>query len=293
VVSKRPKTRQHNVSQCDNQLLMNTNFDSMPSLRDCRSTLRIHCALSRKTLLFVFGAIFFLQSITCCSCCQTCFWPRLVRTSASGSPPHRHHESLTFVGTTVSGTYSRATSVAVAVVRQQPFSATYARTLLLEKLSTFKELVLSPKSITGTRSKVLIVSIAAAVVVGGMATMQRCRSRDSPFQRSGIRMRSDPQDKELEKAKDGKDTTTKEASNLSAAMIGAIGFYKNFISPLLPPACRFVPTCSQYGVQAITEFGPTRGAILTSWRLLRCSPFGGKGYDPPRWPPVKYTYSSY
>lgn len=58
---------------------------------------------------------------------------------------------------------------------------------------------------------------------------------------------------------------------------GSIGFYKNFISPLLPPACRFLPTCSQYGVQAIEEFGPTKGAILTAWRLLRCSPFGGKG----------------
>lgn len=80
---------------------------------------------------------------------------------------------------------------------------------------------------------------------------------------------------------------------VSSAMVGAIGFYKTFISPLLPPACRFLPTCSQYGVQAIEEFGPTKGAILTAWRLLRCSPFGGKGYDPPRWPPVHYTYGSY
>ena len=81
--------------------------------------------------------------------------------------------------------------------------------------------------------------------------------------------------------------------NISASMVGAIGFYKNFISPLLPPACRFLPTCSQYGVQAIEEFGPTKGAILTAWRLMRCSPFGGRGYDPPKWPPVPYTYGSY
>ncbi|KAL7581686.1 hypothetical protein ACA910_022231 [Epithemia clementina (nom. ined.)] len=81
--------------------------------------------------------------------------------------------------------------------------------------------------------------------------------------------------------------------SLSTGMVASIEFYKQFISPLLPPACRFVPTCSRYGVQAIQEFGPGKGAILIAWRLLRCSPVGGKGYDPPKWPPVPYTYSSY
>jgi len=84
-----------------------------------------------------------------------------------------------------------------------------------------------------------------------------------------------------------------EKSSVSSGMVAAIGIYKNFISPLLPPACRFVPTCSQYGVQAIEDFGATKGAVLTAWRLLRCSPFGGRGYDPPKWPPVFYTYGSY
>ena len=92
-------------------------------------------------------------------------------------------------------------------------------------------------------------------------------------------------------SKSGKSSSSND--NISASMVGAIGFYKNFISPLLPPACRFLPTCSQYGVQAIEEFGPTKGAILTAWRLMRCSPFGGRGYDPPKWPPVPYTYGSY
>lgn len=80
---------------------------------------------------------------------------------------------------------------------------------------------------------------------------------------------------------------------VTAAMVASIGFYKKFISPLLPPACRFLPTCSQYGVQAIEQFGPTKGAILTAWRLLRCSPLGGRGYDPPKWPPVAFNYGSY
>lgn len=79
----------------------------------------------------------------------------------------------------------------------------------------------------------------------------------------------------------------------TAAVVSAIGFYKKFISPLLPPACRFLPTCSQYGVQAFEQFGLQKGAILTAWRLLRCSPFGGRGYDPPKWPPVAYNYGSY
>lgn len=84
-----------------------------------------------------------------------------------------------------------------------------------------------------------------------------------------------------------------DSNPLSSGMISALGFYKGFISPLLPPACRFVPTCSQYGVQAINEFGPGKGSILIAWRLMRCSPFGGKGFDPPRWPPVGYTYGSW
>lgn len=93
---------------------------------------------------------------------------------------------------------------------------------------------------------------------------------------------------------DGDDAATAENDDaMTTGMVAAIGFYKQFISPLLPPACRFVPTCSQYGVQAIKEFGPTKGGILTAWRLLRCSPIGGKGYDPPKWPPVPFTYSSY
>lgn len=45
--------------------------------------------------------------------------------------------------------------------------------------------------------------------------------------------------------------------------------YKAFISPLLPPACRFVPTCSEYAIASIQTFGPAKGAVLTAWRILR------------------------
>ncbi|CAM9370934.1 unnamed protein product [Discosporangium mesarthrocarpum] len=69
------------------------------------------------------------------------------------------------------------------------------------------------------------------------------------------------------------------------SMISLIKLYKRELSPLLPPSCRFQPTCSVYAVDAIEKFGPSKGAVLTAWRLMRCNPFAGRGYDPPQWPP--------
>jgi len=59
-----------------------------------------------------------------------------------------------------------------------------------------------------------------------------------------------------------------------------IKFYQRAISPLLPPSCRFTPTCSQYAVEAITKYGIFKGTWLAIKRLLRCHPWGGCGYDP-------------
>ena len=59
-----------------------------------------------------------------------------------------------------------------------------------------------------------------------------------------------------------------------------IRFYRKFISPLTPPSCRFVPTCSQYAIEAITKHGPFKGGWLALKRILRCRPGGGSGYDP-------------
>jgi uncharacterized protein len=58
--------------------------------------------------------------------------------------------------------------------------------------------------------------------------------------------------------------------------------YQKFISPLLPPSCRFYPTCSEYGIEAISKYGILKGGILTTWRILRCNPFSKGGYDPVR-----------
>lgn len=70
----------------------------------------------------------------------------------------------------------------------------------------------------------------------------------------------------------------------SAVLIAPIRFYRRFVSPMLPPSCRFVPTCSQYAIEAIQVHGPLKGLALAARRLLRCHPItwlgGSSGFDP-------------
>lgn len=56
--------------------------------------------------------------------------------------------------------------------------------------------------------------------------------------------------------------------------LATLRFYKREISPILPPSCRFIPTCSEYAMDSFKKFGVKKGFILTAWRLLRCNPFG-------------------
>lgn len=67
---------------------------------------------------------------------------------------------------------------------------------------------------------------------------------------------------------------------LARALIATIRFYQKGISPLTPPVCRFVPTCSQYGAEAIERYGAARGGWLLLRRLARCQPFCRGGWDP-------------
>jgi hypothetical protein len=69
----------------------------------------------------------------------------------------------------------------------------------------------------------------------------------------------------------------KQAERLVQTMLGG---YKRLVSPLLPPACRYVPTCSEYAAEAVVRHGIVRGAWLAAGRVLRCQPWGGAGYDP-------------
>lgn len=66
---------------------------------------------------------------------------------------------------------------------------------------------------------------------------------------------------------------------LSKFLIGLIRIYQKFISPLKPPTCRFYPTCSHYGLEAVKRFGPFKGSWLTIKRLLKCHPFHPGGID--------------
>jgi putative membrane protein insertion efficiency factor len=56
--------------------------------------------------------------------------------------------------------------------------------------------------------------------------------------------------------------------------------YRKLLSPLLPSACRYHPTCSQYALDALAEHGPIYGLLLAMWRIVRCAPWGSYGFDP-------------
>ena len=74
---------------------------------------------------------------------------------------------------------------------------------------------------------------------------------------------------------------------LSWPLVVLIKAYQRFISPLSGPSCRFVPSCSQYALDALESHGPLVGAWLALWRLLRCNPLNGGGYDPVPPPPQR------
>lgn len=67
---------------------------------------------------------------------------------------------------------------------------------------------------------------------------------------------------------------------MKRAMLWLIRFYRQSISPNTPPACRYIPTCSQYALTAIERYGAWRGGWMAFWRVLRCNPFSKGGYDP-------------
>lgn len=67
---------------------------------------------------------------------------------------------------------------------------------------------------------------------------------------------------------------------MKVLLIGLVRGYKVFVSPLLPPSCRFYPTCSQYAIEALETHGVLKGSWLTVSRICRCHPFHPGGYDP-------------
>ena len=68
---------------------------------------------------------------------------------------------------------------------------------------------------------------------------------------------------------------------LKKILIGLIKFYRNYLSGLkTAPTCKYYPTCSEYGLEAIEKYGALKGGLLAVWRILRCNPFSKGGYDP-------------
>jgi putative membrane protein insertion efficiency factor len=67
---------------------------------------------------------------------------------------------------------------------------------------------------------------------------------------------------------------------MRAIVVGLLAAYKRWISPLLPPACRFHPTCSEYAREAVATHGLWRGTGLALWRVMRCQPLSRGGFDP-------------
>ena len=67
---------------------------------------------------------------------------------------------------------------------------------------------------------------------------------------------------------------------VAAALAGLVRVYQWTLSPLIGPVCRYMPSCSEYAIEALHTHGPVRGAWLTTRRLCRCHPWGGHGYDP-------------
>jgi hypothetical protein len=66
------------------------------------------------------------------------------------------------------------------------------------------------------------------------------------------------------------------------ASTGLIRIYRRYLSPMLPPSCRFTPSCSLYTLQAIEKYGVTKGIFMGVSRVLRCHPFSKGGFDPVR-----------
>lgn len=77
-----------------------------------------------------------------------------------------------------------------------------------------------------------------------------------------------------------RDDNDRGSSTLSQALTWIVIFYREAVSPLFPPSCRFEPTCSEYALEALKVHGALRGSVLTMWRILRCAPWSKGGWDP-------------
>ncbi len=64
-------------------------------------------------------------------------------------------------------------------------------------------------------------------------------------------------------------------------LLALLRLYRRYVSPLKPPTCRYVPSCSEYALISVEKYGVVKGGLKSLWRVLRCNPFSKGGYDPP------------
>ena len=67
---------------------------------------------------------------------------------------------------------------------------------------------------------------------------------------------------------------------MNRVLIFFVRIYQYTLSPMLGQRCKYYPTCSNYAIDALREYGAVRGSVMAAWRLLRCNPFSNGGYDP-------------
>lgn len=67
---------------------------------------------------------------------------------------------------------------------------------------------------------------------------------------------------------------------MKKALISLIRWYQRHLSPKLGASCKYLPTCSQYAIEAVERHGVVRGSLMAIWRIIRCNPFSRGGYDP-------------
>lgn len=67
---------------------------------------------------------------------------------------------------------------------------------------------------------------------------------------------------------------------MATLLIWAIRGYRRIISPMMPPSCRFTPSCSRYTLESVQKYGFVKGGLMGAWRVLRCNPFSKGGLDP-------------
>jgi putative membrane protein insertion efficiency factor len=78
-------------------------------------------------------------------------------------------------------------------------------------------------------------------------------------------------------------------SPLAHVLAFGVHLYRWVLRPLLPPACKYEPSCSSYAIEALRTHGALRGVLLATWRVARCNPFTQGGYDPV---PAKHAHST-